>query len=125
MKLVEFFGRTLDPKASSEKDDKDFSNDDLFNYILDNDSLHKKYFFPLAKKIDAGNKKGNLDKQSCLNDLMEMVKQGCREFYEDKKMKGKLKKLFPKDMRDAVCEKLYDHYYEHIVKDKAGKSNAA
>jgi hypothetical protein len=49
---------------------------------------------------------------------MPMVERGCKEFYYKKKMSGRLGKLFPKDLREEMCEKLYDHYCQDILKDQ-------
>jgi hypothetical protein len=47
-----------------------------------------------------------------------MVKQGCKEFYSDKKMLGKLGKIFPTGLREELCERLYEHFFEDIIKDR-------
>jgi hypothetical protein len=48
---------------------------------------------------------------------MPMVIKGCREYYADKKMQGKLGKVFSKDLREEMCKRLYDHYKDDIKKD--------
>jgi hypothetical protein len=52
-----------------------------------------------------------------LNTFMPMVIKGCREYYADKKMQGKLGKVFSKDLREEMCKRLYDHYKDDIKKD--------
>jgi len=115
MKLFEFFGRTSAPKQSSDKEDDNFSKDELFWFLIDNDNLYKKYVFPIAKKIK---KKRTLPKESIIKEFLPMVNKGCLEFAEDKKIFGKPSKLFSKELREELCERLYDHYRDDIVKDQ-------
>jgi len=49
---------------------------------------------------------------------MPMVIKGCKEYYHDKELKGKLGKEFPEEMRDDMCHRLHDHYREDIEKDQ-------
>jgi len=116
MKLLEFFGKSLATTKSSEKNKTDFSNDDLFWFMVDNDKLHKKHFFPLAKKIKESHNKNRKDNANIVAEFMPMVKEGCLDFYAKQKMVGKPGKLFPKDMREEMCQRLYDHYYEDVIK---------
>lgn len=115
MKLFEFFGKTLNSKQSSEKDDTAFSKDELFWFLIDHDDLYKKYIFPIAKKIKRNK---NYTQEKIVKDFLPMVNQGCLEFAREKKIIGKLSKLFPKEMREELCEKLHEHYYDDIVKDR-------
>lgn len=119
MLLKEFFGRAI--KVGKESDKKngnqDQENDDLFWYIVDHDKLHKDYFLPLAQKIKKQSARGQSDKTECIMEFMPMVNKGCMEYYKHKKLNGKLGKLFPKQLREDLCEKLYDHYYEDIIND--------
>ena len=117
MKLIEFFSKPIDIKQS-QKDEKSSSNnieDDLFWYILDHDRLHKDYFFPIAKQIK---KIKNCGPDQVLELYMPMVNKGCKEYYHSKKMEGKLGKCFPKEMREELCQRLHDHYYNDIVNEK-------
>jgi glutathionyl-hydroquinone reductase len=115
MKLLEFFGRSLNPKQSSDKEDDKFSKDDLFWFLIDNDQLYKKHFLPIARKIKNESK---VSKEIITKEFLPMVNQGCLEFIKKEKIFGKPSKLFPKDLREEMCEKLYDHYYEDVVKGK-------
>ncbi len=110
MFLTEFFGKPkqIHLKPGKTKDENQIDNE-LFWFILDNDHLHKKYFFPLSKKI-----KKDHDRVEILDQMMEMVKQGCKEYYAKNKMEGKLGKVFPEKLRKDVCQKLYDHYKENL-----------
>lgn len=119
MLLKEFFGSAIKAgnKMIDGKDrDKD-QNDDLFWYILDHDKLHKDYFLPIAQKIKKQHNENHEDKTAIMKEFMPMVNKGCVEYYNKKKMAGKIGKLFPKNVREDLCEKLYDHYYEDIIKD--------
>lgn len=113
MKLFEFFGRTIDTDTSKDKTNEKFSKDDLFWSIVDNDNLHKKHFFPIAKKMK---NESNCSKEILIKEFLPMVNQGCLEFAKEKKIFGKLSKLFPKELREELCERLYDHYQEDVVK---------
>jgi hypothetical protein len=117
MLLNEFFGKNLDPVKDLQKgrDDKNIS-DDLFWYIVDHDKLHKDYFFPIARKL--ASKKGNYSKDEAIKEFMPMVLKGCKEYYEHKKLKGKLGKVFSEELRKDMCERLLDHYKEDVVKGK-------
>ena len=46
-----------------------------------------------------------------------MVKKGCMEYYHHKKLKGHAEKLFTKELKQDLCEKLFDHYFEDIIND--------
>lgn len=118
MLLKEFFGpaikvgnKLLSNKSSEEENE-------LFWYILDHDKLHKDYILPLAKKIKNQHKKGKFNKEQCVAEFMPMVEKGCLEFYKNKKLHGKLGKEFPRKLRDELCEKLFDHFYEDIIKNQ-------
>lgn len=119
MLLNEFFGKAIDvtKEMSKNNDDKEM-HDDLFWYILDHDKLHKDYFMHIAKKMKQQSMKEELDKAQCIKEFLPMVKKGCMEYYQHKKMKGYPEKIFPKELQKELCEKLFDHYREDIVKDK-------
>jgi len=119
MLLNEFFGNPINPTKNLEKsrDDKNIS-DDLFWYIVDHDKLHKDYFIPLAKKIHHDHKTKKLDKEKSVMEFMPMVKKGCMEYYHHNKLNGSLEKTFSKELRKDMCEKLFDHYREDIIKDE-------
>lgn len=120
MLLNEFFGKAIDltNKQENSKDEHGKIADDAFWFIVDHDRLHKDHFHTLAPKIKKANESGKLDKTALVKQFMPMVEKGCKEFYHKNKMTGKLGKLFPKEMREEMCERLYDHYCEDIVKDR-------
>ena len=119
MKLMEFFGKSVDvtKQQGEDKDDKEM-RDELFWFILDHDLLHKDFFHPIAIKIKKANSDGEIDKEEICNAFMPMVKKGCLEFYQHKKLKGKIAELFNKDLREDLCERLFDHYREDVVTGK-------
>ena len=90
-------------------------NDDLFWFILDHDKLHKDYFFPIAKKLKKIKECGD---EMIREIFMPMVVKGCKEYYADKKLNGRLSKKFPLEMREELCKRLYNQYNEDIKKDK-------
>ena len=117
MLLNEFFGKSINVhKTNDVKKDRgdDFLNR-LFYYTLEHDRIFKEYFFPVAKKIK---KLNSLGKDQCIKEFMPMVEKSCKEYYKSNKMTGKLGKVFPKSLREELCEKLYDHYREGILKDE-------
>ena len=114
MLLNEFFGRTLKPQQTKDSDRN--RADDLYWFILDHNKLHKDHFYPVARKIKSGLKKNKVKKDECDMELKPMVEKGCMEYYQARKLSGKPAKLFPKELRDDMCNRLYDHYHEHIKK---------
>ena len=113
MLLNEFFGKKTEIHLKPNKGkDEQSKNNELFWFIIDHDQLHKDYFFPIKNKIL---KKHN--RQEVLSDLMSMVKKGCKEYYVDKKLEGKLGKVFPEKLRNELCELLYNHYSENLKKN--------
>lgn len=117
MKLLEFFGRPISAQSPKEKN-MELDKDDLFFYILNNDRLFKENFFPLARKIKKSHTSAKFDKKACVKEFLEMVNKGCRAYYEEKKMFGKLGARFPKELREEMCERLFEHYYEDIIKER-------
>ena len=116
MLLNEFFGRNpgIENKEKSKSDNTKEFDDDLFYYILDNDKLHKDYFFEIAKKL----KKLNECSEGMIYEMfMPMVVKGCKEYYHHKKMEGRMATKFPKEMREGLCKKLYDHYHNDVKKE--------
>ena len=117
MKLLEFFNKPLDVN----KDDKskapnlDNLDDELFWFIIDHDKLHKDYFFPIAKKLKGLTECGS---EMVLELYMPMVKKGCKEYYQKENMQGKLGKIFPAKFREAMCQRIHDHYYDDVQADK-------
>lgn len=114
MLLYEFFNNPLNVNKK-ENDKSPVYKDDLFNYIIDHDKLHKDYFFPIAKKLKhiKDSKSKNI-----IELFMPMVIKGCKEFYNEQKMEGRLSKLFTKELREEICQRLYDHYYEDVLAGK-------
>jgi hypothetical protein len=119
MFLTEFFGKSLDIKPPSDRDhdDQEIASE-VFQFILDHDRLHKDYFHPLAKKIQRQQQNKKENKSQLVKEFMPMVEKGCKEFYHKNKLTGKLGKLFPLEMREELCDRLYDHYNDDIKRDK-------
>jgi len=117
MKLMEFFGNpiNINKEMSKNREDTKLGND-LFWFIVDHDRLHKDYFHSIAVKIHRAQKDNKLDKSEIVKDFMPMVKKGCEEFFKKHKMPGDLGKTFPKELRKDLCDRLFDHYREDIIK---------
>jgi hypothetical protein len=120
MLLNEFFGPAIKAGRKQEGADQesDGNTNEVFWYIIDHDRLHKDYFHPLAQKIKHDHENNKLDRADCIRKFMPMVEKGCMEFYHHHKMKQKPGKMFPKEMREDLCERLFDHYCDDIIKDK-------
>ena len=118
MLLNEFFGKAIhaSKKVSPKKDKDKKLHDDVFWFIVDHDKLHKDFFHPIASEISHLHNSDKLDKEKVLSSFMPMVNKGCKEFYHKNKMNGHLGELFPKDLRKELCEKLFDHYHQDILK---------
>jgi hypothetical protein len=119
MLLNEFFGKAVDVGIKANKNNSKHSRtaDDAFWYILDHDRLHKDFFHSIAPKIKKNHNEGRDDKEQMVKMFGHMVNKGCLEFYHKYKLQGPLGKLFPKEIREEMCERLYNHYREDIVKD--------
>jgi hypothetical protein len=124
MKLFEFFGQQELDFYRSHPDDKKTDNrkeeqanlaNEIFFHIIDHDKLHKKHFFDIARHVkEAHGKDDGHDPKY----WMEMVKDGCVDFFHTHKMKGDIKELFNKDIRKELCQRLADHYHKDIAKDQ-------
>jgi hypothetical protein len=114
---MEFFGKTINVQKETEKNrDEDGQKDELFWYIVDHNKLHKDYFLPLAAIIAKEGKAGTIDKEETVKKFRPMVEKGCLEYYKNKDLKEPVGKVFPKELRDDLGERLYDFYYEDIIK---------
>lgn len=119
MKLMEFFGKPIDvhKELSKNRDDQKIG-DELFWYIVDHSKLHKDHFHPIAVKIYKAHKADKLNKDEMVKEFASMVNKGCMEFYHHKKLKERPAKIFTKEIREDLCERLFDHYREDIIKGK-------
>ena len=112
MKLMEFFGsHSLDSKK--EESNSSIPIDELFEFILNSDQTFKSHYFNIAETF---NEKKSFSNEEIIEYFMPMVKQGCKEFYDKNKLTGKLGKVFNKDLREKLCNKLYDHYHNDLKK---------
>jgi hypothetical protein len=121
MKLLEFFGKPIeihqdkndsrkpgeDPKLNREEEDQ-LAND-ILEYILNNDELHKKQFLPVARKLHK-----NPTTHHKPDVWLALVNKGCMEFYKERDMSGDPIDLFNKEFRSDLCKKFSDHN-KHIL----------
>lgn len=119
MLLKEFFGPAISvgKKQLDNNSDVATQDDDLFWFIVNHDRLHKDYFMPLARTFKKRHAENNVNESQCIKEFMPMVKKGCMEYYSKNKLEGKAEKLFPKELRERMCQRLYDHYYEDVIND--------
>jgi hypothetical protein len=117
MLLNEFFGKNMDIDKSMSKnnEDKQLQND-LFWFIIDHNKLHKDFFHPIGAKINKHNNTKTIDKEAMVKEFLPMVNKGCKEFYHHSKMPGRFEDNFDKEFVKEMCERLYDHYKDDIVK---------
>jgi hypothetical protein len=119
MKLMEFFGKPLDVhKELSKNREEQKMDDDIFWYILDHNKLHKDFFHPIARKIQKEHKANKLNKEEMTKQFMPMVVKGCMEYYHHKDLKERPSKIFTKEICENLCERLFEHFREDIVKGK-------
>jgi hypothetical protein len=122
MKLYEFFS----VPSLGDSENKDHTNDkdgereqlanDLYWYILDNDHLHKKHFFPIAHEINAQVKKDkDIDKKKYTECWLPMVKEGALMFYKQMQLKGNPKKIFDKEMCEHICKRIAERHLKDIA----------
>lgn len=116
MLLREFFGPAINLGKSSSEENPINHNDDLFHFIINHDKLHKDHFMPLGLKIKKLNDKNKLDHVLIAKELMPMVDKGCNEYCKQNKIQDKIEKVFPKETKEELCQKLLDHYIEAITK---------
>jgi hypothetical protein len=127
MKLYEFFGTiNLDQNTDKDKDplnhnrekEVELSND-IFNFILDDDLLHKKFFMPVAKSILLA--KNDKDPKTDSHDWklwIPMTNAGCMNYYKEHDLKEHPTDVFTKEIRKDLCKKLANHFHEDIIKGK-------
>lgn len=124
MKLYEFFGKiNLDTEQSDDqgpgnmgKEEKQELGDQVFWHIVDHDDLHKSHFMPIANHLTKALK---ADSKAEIHDWkiwMDMVKEGCQDFYKENPMPGDPRELFDKKFRIEICKRLAEHYHEDIIK---------
>lgn len=124
MKLYEFFNIPIDPLKKPDPhfdhisaEEKEKLANEVFWFILDNDSLHKEYVLPeiqeLKKVIDSPN--FNRDKFS--KKWEPMVAKGCNQYYKKEKLKKSPNDLFDSELKTDLCKKLTDRFIDDIKDD--------
>jgi hypothetical protein len=121
MLLKEFFSvpsieKHQDGSKSKDSDRAQLAND-VYWFILDHDRLHKQHFVPIAQEIyNAVKQKKSIDQSKYTECWMPMVEQGCSEFYDKNKMKGRPKDIFDEELRKEICQKIAERHIEDIKK---------
>ena len=115
MKLYEFFSSYNFNTNKNTQEDKKIQeeglSEDVFEYIINNDNLQKTEFFPIAERIFK-----EATKEQDHKIWLPMVNKGCMEFYRQNEMKGNPTKIFTKELRDRLCNRLSEHYQADILK---------
>lgn len=117
MLLNEFFG-SFDfktHKSKSQDDEIKIKNDklcdDVLEYILNNDRLHKQEFFPIAEKVVR-----EATKEHKSDIWLPLANKGCMSYYKDQDLKEDPRKLFSKEFREDLCDRLAEHYQNDLIK---------
>ena len=122
MKLFEFFGAhqpttdSTDELSGKTEKDQEKLGDEIFWFMLDDDSLHKKYFIPLAQEAARLMKADKFDAKKFNPKWMPMVNQACLRYYKEQELSGDPRDEFSFDLRKGLCCSLGDHCYEDIRK---------
>lgn len=124
MKLLEFFGTaaqisdkpSTDDLTGKTEVDREKQADDIFWFMLDDDSLHKKYFIPLAREVVEQIKANKFNAKQFNPKWMPMVNQACIRFYNKEEMTGDPKDEFPFEFRKGLCIRFGEHVYDDIKK---------
>jgi hypothetical protein len=115
MKLYEFFGNYKFNTDKNNQEDNQLRDeglaDQVFEYIVNNDNLQKQEFFPIAEKIFR-----EATKEQTPGIWLPMVNRGCMEYYKQEGMKDNPNKIFTKEMRKELCNKMAEHYQPDILK---------
>ena len=114
MLLNEFFGKAETPKLDDkDKFEENQLQDDVFEYIINQDDLHKKYVMPIAKEIYASKSKERDPKV-----WLPLVNKGCLKFYKERNMSEDPNDVFDKELRRELCHRFAEHFHEDILKDE-------
>jgi hypothetical protein len=105
----------VDSKAK-EKETNEHLQKDVVGFILDSDDLHKKHFLPVAWKLHKHHKKGSYDKDNAFHHYMDLVNEGCIEYYKDKKLQKDPNEIFPYKMRLTIARQLAEIHHDPIAK---------
>jgi hypothetical protein len=117
MLLNEFFGsyNFKHSKSASHDEELKLKNEalcnDVLEYILNNDNLHKTSFFSIAEKVVR-----EATKEHKTDLWMPLAEKGCLEFYKFSEMKEDPRKVFSKEFREDLCDRLAEHYQSDILK---------
>ncbi len=117
MLLNEFFGhlKIKNSDKPSKNEEKKLKEDgmleDVFEYIINDDSLHKTVFFPIAEEMC------NMPtKEYGPETWAPLANKGCMKFYKKFDLKENPVEIFHKQFREDLCSKLAEHYNGDILK---------
>lgn len=118
MLLNEFFGTkvfNVDEPEKRKDDDKIKESelaDQIFEFLLNDDELHKKHFLPIARKL-----KLSKSKEKDPSVWIPYVNDTCLKFHKDHKIIESPKDVFTKELRKDLCRRCCEHFNEDIFKD--------
>lgn len=102
-------------KKESEKNSKKFDENELqemiYEFIINNDKLHKEEFLPVAQRMS---RNPTSDHQAKI--WLPLVNKGCMEFYHQNKMMEDPVQLFHKKFRKEMCEKIANEANKEILR---------
>ena len=116
MNLFEFFGSHDNKGSDSRRQDEQNKEQekalflDIFEYMLNSDNLHKKFFLPTAKKVHESPTKEHNSKI-----WLPLVNRACMEFYNKFELKENPTELFTEEFRKNMCDKCADYHQKHIL----------
>lgn len=116
MLLNEFFGKQTFGNKQGQKEENDKSQEEsllgeILEYIINNDRLHKECFMPIAEKIY---RRPTKECQSSM--WMPLAEKGCLGYHKAAELKENPGKLFSKEFRENLCNKIAEHYQSDVIK---------
>lgn len=111
MLLNEFFGKSVSYDNDNKRIAESSFQREMFDYLIHQDDLHKKYVLPIAKKILV--KKVEKEDPELWKDF---VNAGCAKYYKEKKLTKDPAEMFSKKFREELSQECAKHFHKDIVK---------
>lgn len=124
MKLYEFFNVPVDPLKKPDPhfdhisaEEKQKMADNVFWFILDNDSLHKEYVLPYISDLKNQLTSPDFNREKFSKYWAPMVNKGCNLFHRKEKLTKNPDKLFDDNLKRDICKKLTDKFIDEVKND--------